>query len=186
MKRLLQIAACLAIAAGAAWATSRLYDVYVCNVRAKTAERRIIQLYSLNDEVTARIAARQILDDMDRCIPCTPTDVNQYMVRAAALRMLGRPDEAANDYRRAMRYDRRAELFLNLGEVELQAGREREAEDAFSTAVFLLYSYIDNIPEPMQTRVRSSVTPKFLLIQRGRAPQQLLDELRQRITRDPL
>ena len=185
MNRVLRLAACAIIAVAAVWTVYHLYGVYRCNIEAKRAEREVIHLFSVNNEVTARIVARQTLDSMNGCIACVPTDVNQYMIRAAALRMLERPDEAAMDYRRALHYDRRAELYLNLGQAELEGGHPEAAEDAFITAVYLTYTYIEDLPEPLQSRVRSEVTPTYVSVQEGRAPASVTEELRQRVARDP-
>jgi tetratricopeptide (TPR) repeat protein len=185
VNRLLRLAACAIIAATAVWTISHLYGVYRCNIEARRAEREVIHLFSVNNEITARIVARRTLDSMNGCIACVRTDVNQYMIRAAALRMLERPAEAATDYRRALRFDRRAELYLNLGQAELEAGRPDAAEDAFITAIYLTYSYIEDLPEPLQSRVRSAVTPTYLSVQEGRAPASVAEELRQRVARDP-
>ena len=186
MSRAVRIVLSVVVAAAAGWAVYRLDQIYVCNLRAKKAERMIIRMFSLNEQITARITARQILSDMDACIRCFPTDVDQYMVRAAALRMLGRPAEAAMDYRRALHIDRRAELFLNLGQAYLEAGRDEEAKDALITAVYLVYPYVDDLPQPMQQRVRDAVTPTYLMLQQGRAPHSIIDSLRDRVARDPL
>jgi tetratricopeptide (TPR) repeat protein len=177
--------ACGIVAAVAAWTLVLLYQSYVCNVRAKQAERAIRQMFSISDQVSSRIGARRILTDMDHCIRCSPTDVNQYMVRAAALRILDRPAEAALEYRRALHIDRRAELFLNLGLAELEAGREEEAKDALITAVYLLYTYWVDLPQPMQQRVRDAVTPTYAAILERRATQKVIDELRARVAREP-
>src|SRR2546430_5449981 len=128
MVRLLRVALALCIVAVASYAVYRLcYLPWVCNIRQMHAERVVSRLFDVNDQVAARIAARQTVETLDPCISFCPTEVNQLMIRAAALRMLGRPDEAILDYRRALHVDRRAELFLNLGQAELEAGHDDSA-----------------------------------------------------------
>ena len=185
MNRALRVIASIGIAVAAGWAVHGLYLRHVCNIREMQAERLVMKLFDINDEITARIAARDTVESMNRCIPCAPMDVNQYMIRGAALRMLGRPEEAALDYRRALHVDRRVELFLNLGQAEMEAGHDDAAADALITAVYLVYSYVDDLPQPMQDRVRRAVTPTYLMIQQGRAPHAVLEQLRDRVARDP-
>ena len=187
MSRLLRVVASLAIAVTAGWAVYRLcYLRFVCNVREMQSERAVIKLFNINDQVTARIIARQTVEAMDRCVPCSPTDVNQLMIRAAALRMLGRPAEAALDYRRALRVDRRAELFLNLGQAEMEAGRNDAAADALATAAFLFYTYLGDYPEPMQSRVRAMINTTYGMIMERRATDDITRQLYERVARDPL
>jgi len=186
VRLLVRVVASLAVIVAAVAGSYRLcYLRYRCNLRSASAERTLTNLLSNADQVSARIAARQIDEEMSRCIECWRTDVSFYMARAAALRMLDRLDEAANAYRLALRYDRRAEIYLNLGLTELDAGREEQAADALTTATLLQFSYVDTIPEPMQTRVRKTVTPTYEMIQRRRAVRDVMRQLRERVTRDP-
>jgi len=182
----LRVVASLAVMIAAVAGSYRFcYLRHRCNLWGARADRTLTNLLSNADQVSARIAARQIDEEMFHCIECWRTNVPSYMARAAALRMLDRLDEAAIAYRLALRYDRRAELYLNLGLTELDAGREEQAVDALTTAVLLQFSYVDTIPEPMQTRVRKIVTPTYEMIQRREAVQDVVRQLRERVTRDP-
>ena len=69
--------------------------------------------------------------NLERLAPCLPrcTDVNRLMVAAANERILNHPEEAIAYYQQAMQYDRRPELYLNLGEAQAEAGRNQEAID---------------------------------------------------------
>lgn len=187
MNRALRVIASFAIALAAGWGTYRFcYLRYVCNLRELQAQESLTRLFSISDQVTARIAARQAIDETTRCLEVSPASISLYMIRAAALRMLGRHEEAAMDYRRALRFDRRAELYLNLGLTELDAGRPEQAADALTTAVYLLYPYVDEIPQPMQDRVRAAVTPTLTMIQQRQATPAVMQELRARVARAPL
>jgi tetratricopeptide (TPR) repeat protein len=185
MKQLARGIASIVIAAAAVWGASLCYRRYDCNLREARSQETLMRLFNLPGQATSRIVARQTIDETSRCLHHAPTNIGLYMIRAAALRMLGRYDEASMDYRRALRLDRRAELYFNLGLTELDAGREEKAADALTTAVFLFYPYADDIPEPMQDRVRAAVTPALTMIQRRSAPPAVLQELRARVERDP-
>ena len=187
MKQAARVIASLAIAVTVGWAAYRFcYLRSACNLEEARAERGIQQLFDVSNQLSARIVAREAIESMNRCIPCSPTSVNNYMARAAALRMLGRPADAALDYKRALHVDRRAELYLNLGLTEMEAGRNEQAADSLTTAVYLLYTYIDDIPQPMRDRIRAAVTPTYVMIQQRRAPEAVVRQLRYRVTRDPL
>ena len=187
MKVALRIVASLAIAAAAVWAAYRYcYLRHLCNVRAESVQKSLVRIMRVADQATGRIVARRAVEEMNACLEIWPTNVNLYMIRAAALRMLDRPADASLEYRRAIRLDRRAELYFNLGMAELEAGRDAQAVDALTTAVFLYYLYVDEIPEPMQTRIRNAVTPTVEQINRREAPPAVIEELHQRVVRDPL
>ncbi len=186
MNRSARLLAALAIALTAPWAVYRLcYLRYRCNLLEAQAERRITALFERSEEMRARIAAREVLETMDRCLPCSPTSLNNYMARAAALRMLGRPAEAAEQYRIALRIDRRSELFLNAGLSELEAGHQQQAEDALITAALVFYSYLEVIPAPMKYQVSAVVDPIYQTIQQHRAPPSMMKELFDRVSRLP-
>jgi tetratricopeptide (TPR) repeat protein len=181
-----RVIASILIAAGAVWGAAHCYQRYSCNLREAAAQETLMKLFAIPDQVTSRIAARTTIEETTRCLQHAPASIGHYMLRAAALRMLGRYPEAAMDYRRALRIDRRAELYFNLGLTELDAGRTEQAADALTTAVFLFYPYVDEIPQPMQDRVRAAVTPTVTMIQRRRAPASVVQELGARVERDPM
>ena len=187
MSRATRVAASVLIALCAAMAVYRLcYLRYRCNVDEARAEREITALFAHADDPGARLAARQIVETMDRCVVCSPTDVSHRMGRAAALRMLGRPAEAAKEYRRALEVDRRAELFLNAGLSELEAGHDRQADDALITATLVYISNVDIIPQPARSRVESVAYPLYFKIQQRRATPSLMRELFDRVARLPM
>jgi len=187
MSRALRVIAAVAIATLACWAAySSCYRRYVCNRRELGARDALTRLFAISNQTTARIVARQVVDVMDECIPVCPTDVANLMIRAAALRMLDRLDDAAAEYRSALRLDPRAEIYLQLGLTELDAGHARQAEDALTTAVFLIYSYSENIPQPMQETVKAKVRPIYDLMRRHSVPPELRRQLRERVSREPL
>ena len=67
--------------------------------------------------------------NLDRLAPCLThcTDVNRLMIAAANERLLHQPVAAIAYYEQAMQYDRRPELYLNLGAAQAEAGRNPEA-----------------------------------------------------------
>ena len=186
MSRAVRVTLSVLIAAVAVVAVDRLcYARYVCNLSAGRAERSLSSYFVVKDEVAARIAARQTIEDMDHCIPSWCTNVAFYMARGAALRMLGRPAEAQTEYRRALKFDRRAELYFNLGLAEMESGRDAEALDALTTAVLVQRTLLDDIPTPMQDRVRANIAPVYEMIERKTVPPDVAKQLRARVIRDP-
>jgi tetratricopeptide (TPR) repeat protein len=186
MMRALRLLVSIAIVVTAGWSVYRLYRRFVCNNIAMKSERAVIRLFHINDQVAARIVAREAVREVSACIPCAPNDIAQRMTLAAALRMLGRPAEAALEYRAALRVDRRSELFLNLGQAELEAGRFDAAADALTTAALTHYSFMDDYPEPMRSRVHAAVEPIYYLLNTHRATSADTKALFERVSREPM
>lgn len=187
MTRALRVVASIAIIVTAGWSVYHLcYLRFVCNVTVMKSERAVIKYIDFNDQVAARIRAREVVRELSACIPCSPNDVAQRMARAAALRMLGRPAEAVLEYRQALRVDRRSELFLNLGQAEMEAGRVDAAADALATAALTHYSYLSDYNEPMQSRVRAVVDPIYNRLNTHRATPADGKALFERVSREPM
>lgn len=178
MNRAIRLALAIAIAASAAWLVERLcYQRYRCNARKAEARRTLERFLPISEQPSARIAARRAIESMDHCIAHAPTDIAAYMIRAGALRMLGRPAEAVTDYRRALRYDRRPELYLNLGMTELEAGNDAAAVAHISLASLTFRPYFYELPAPLHDRVEAAINPLYSDIQARRVKPEALRDL---------
>lgn len=89
--------------------------------------------------------ARQNVARLMTCMSCAD-DVNRAMVLAANLRFMDRGPEAIAVYRDALRYDRRPELYLNLGQTLLDLGDEEEGMRVLTTACLAAPNLVDYIP----------------------------------------
>lgn len=187
MTRALRLAAAVVIAVVAILSVNRFcYRAYICNLREAEAHRSIQRLFAFSNQVSARLAARRVVETMSGCIGKSPdrsATVSQYMMRAAALRMLGRPAEAAADYRRALGFDRRPELYYNLGLTEIEAGREAEGFEALTLAVTTNFAFITDIPEAEKSRVYAAVAPLLTRTRRRSVTAAELQQLRERLER---
>lgn len=96
------------------------------------------------DQVTLAPYARRSIERLMPCLGCE-NGVNRAMVLASNLRFVGRNEEAAALYRNAMRYDRRPELYLGLGQTQLALGQNREALQNLTIACRYNPDYLDDI-----------------------------------------
>src|SRR5512132_1561082 len=96
-------------------------------VCARTENRTRTAFSNRVSDQNAHILARTSIDEIKPCLESDPTNVALYMIEAANFRILNRPEDAIAVYSRALQYDRRPELFLNLGLVQLETGRREEA-----------------------------------------------------------
>jgi tetratricopeptide (TPR) repeat protein len=110
---------------------------YRCN-RIKKAYIRSTELaYNNMGTPEGSLQARQNLAALSACMGLPCRDVSLDMIAAANDRVLGRNDEAVNQYRHALRLDRRPELFANLAMAENAAGdRAAALKDALRAGLF--------------------------------------------------
>jgi tetratricopeptide (TPR) repeat protein len=80
------------------------------------------------------------------------------MIAATAQLVVDRPERAIELYERALRIDRRPELYVGLGSALLQAGDHERATKAFTTAATFAPFTIEMIAEPsVRETVRRAV-----------------------------
>lgn len=69
-----------------------------------------------------------------RLLDGCPCSINLYMIAAANDQLLGQDEHAVEMYSRALHYDRRPELFLQLGLAEWRLGRRDQARQHLTAA----------------------------------------------------
>ena len=126
-ERLIRVFGCAVAVGLCLFALDRLVaGPFACNRAAHRTRTRTERTLQLTDPTIAAERARVDVDDMSRCLRCTPASIEISMNEAANLRILGRNREAVDVYRNALRFDRRPELYMNLGETLIQLGERPE------------------------------------------------------------
>lgn len=121
MRALRRIAA-VAVILATGWLIYRFsYLRYVCHATEVRIQQETSEQIRQRPPLS-RIEARRQVEEIRSCVDRFPWIVNLYMVEAANLRMIGRDAEAISAYEAALRYDRRPEIYLNLGRVEANVG----------------------------------------------------------------
>ncbi|MGZ8797767.1 MAG: hypothetical protein ACXW2F_10490, partial [Thermoanaerobaculia bacterium] len=134
VKRLLSIAV---VAAAAMAIHFFCVKPLMCGIAEKRLERITLRLAHRPDSYALRRQAAANLDAAVACIRVQPDNVNLYMIAAANCRLLGQPRQAIGFYEQALHYDRRRELFANLGNVQSEIGMKNEAiENLTRAAIF--------------------------------------------------
>ena len=107
---------------------------YQCNrvKRALIAPTRAA--YEARGFPRAQMIARTNLEAIERCAGLACRDVSSGMIKAANLRVLGRNREAANLYRELLSLQKRPEIYMNLGQTEVDMGNRGEAVRSFFMA----------------------------------------------------
>lgn len=98
-----------------------------CHLAEARLEQLSLQLVERPDRPDMPRQARANLGRAIACIRVEPRQVNFYMIAAVNCRLLGLDERAIEFYERALRYDRRPELYAALGNAQSKVGRREEA-----------------------------------------------------------
>jgi O-antigen ligase len=153
----------LVIVIGAAFLINRIaLQPWQCNLTEKQVQERTSLTYdSVTDPIQASRNARVNLAALEACMDAAPNDVALYMLAAANDRLIGRDADAATMYRRALQYDRRPELYYNLGVVELQLHQRDAAIADLLTAVSFSRAYLQDLPVDVQAEVKDGLRRQY-------------------------
>lgn len=155
-----RVGATLVLAATALVLFRLSFTPYRCNIKKKAIQQRTVMALGSPDLARASIQARRHLAEMASCLEQTPQDVDLYMIAAANYRLLNRQEEAIKMYENALKYDRRPEIYLQLGLTQLTAGKRAEAFHSLVTASEFDVYNIDRIPDPaLRDQVYQAVNP---------------------------
>ncbi len=127
---------------------------YRCEIIKKQRQQIVFSLINLPSSFAVVRSARAGIANMQRCIQTCPTDPDMYMTLAAYQRVLGQLQEASDAYTAALAYDRRPEIFLNLGLVQLQMNQSDLAMGNLTKACLFNLNYVNDIPN---LNIRQSV-----------------------------
>jgi tetratricopeptide (TPR) repeat protein len=120
---------------------------YLCNLTTKRVMTLTERLRGKPDYVVL-VGVRDNLDSLRSCEDCFATNIGYLMVKAANEGALQDYAAAEATYRKALSYDRRPELYLNLGLTQLNLGRTAEGTQSLLTACRFSFAMIVDIPEP--------------------------------------
>ena len=121
---------------------------YTCNIRLKSATDNLGATLSLSGNHTrAAEVARRTIVVLQPCVAACPDNVGAQMVLGASLRQLDRNREAIAAYETALQFDRRPELYLNLGQAQLGIGDSKSARKNFLLACLYFPAFLDEIGE---------------------------------------
>ena len=124
---------------------SLTYQPYRCNQIVKAAKPVTLAAFNSANHFYAVQLARSGAARVEPCIAQAPFMIDLYMIAAADRRVLGQPENAVRLYERALEFDRRPELYLQLGLTELELNRRPEAQKALERMVLFDPSMLDLI-----------------------------------------
>jgi tetratricopeptide (TPR) repeat protein len=148
MKTVRRITAAFTAAIGCSFIYVLTWQPLQCDIAKNKLQRFTERIWDLPAGLTVTMTERQRAADLQRCIKVCPADVDLYMTLGAADQVLGRLPHAADNYQEALKYDRRPELFLNLGLVQLALKQHRAAVETLAKACAFEIRYAEDIPDP--------------------------------------
>ena len=125
-----------------------LEHTWKCNLVQREVESSTLRIAAaLPDNPGVSRIARRNLELLGECRVFCTTSVDWYMASAANERLLGRNADAVLKYERALAYDRRPEIYLNLGLAQLAAGQQAEGVRTLVLACIYNPEYLDEISD---------------------------------------
>ena len=109
------------------------------------------------DKITVATVARSNLAAIDKCVTADPTDVDFYMLAAANQNVLGRSDDALATYRSALAWDRRPEIYYEIGMLELRMNRRAEAMADLRNAAQFSTKLLEDLPAEVRKEISASI-----------------------------
>jgi hypothetical protein len=116
-------------------------------------------------DLIVRVVARDNLKRLEACQGCSSTDIAYLMVKAANEGAIQDLRAAEATYRQALALDRRPELYLNLGLMQLELGKTAEGTQSLLTACRFSFAVINDIPEPEKSEMYTVITRERALVE---------------------
>jgi tetratricopeptide (TPR) repeat protein len=158
MRPLLRIlAAAIIVACASVLLWDSVVVPYRCNLRLRQQKSDIAQVFSMpTNSVRAVQLARQTAENLQPCLSACAGNIDLLMVLAANDRAMDRNPQAIAIYETALRYERRPELYLNLGQTQLANGNPQAALENLTRACIYNPAYLDDIGQ-FHTEIKRAV-----------------------------
>ena len=131
-----------------------VYQPYRCNRIAKVTKAMALAALDTSDPLRAARLARTAGAQAVECLEHEPAMIDLYMVAALSRRILSEREEAIAFYSQALQYDRRPEIYLQIGLTNLEMGRQAEAREPLRRAIAFDKTMADEVPETHRGELR--------------------------------
>jgi tetratricopeptide (TPR) repeat protein len=143
----------LTVAVGAYSVYRWCYLPYRCNIFKRSSEQNVLIAENLYGRLGGAMIAHRNLQLAQLWIERCPDDLELYMLAAACFRQLAQSRDAIPMYQKALSLDRRPELYLNLGEAQVEANLADEAVPNLAAAVAFNPDLLAAVPPAQQAQV---------------------------------
>jgi tetratricopeptide (TPR) repeat protein len=146
LKSIRGIAIALVVAAGLILLRCFCWDPLICSHVERNT--RLSSLHAIDTTpYRSALIARANLAALRHCQQRLKPDPGIAMIVALNERLVGRSEDAVATYRRAIQYDRRPELYLNLGVALLESNQRQAAIEPLTRAAVFSPSITADIPD---------------------------------------
>jgi tetratricopeptide (TPR) repeat protein len=118
---------------------------YRCNIAKPRIQRTTMQVFD-SSSFAREPTARANIALLRGFLETRRSDVDLYMLLAANERILARNEDAIATYTRALAFDKRPEIYYNIGMLHLGNGRRGEAITNLYQAVLFDRTFMDDVP----------------------------------------
>ena len=137
-----------------------------CSVNAASSERALLAATNRADNYAAIVAARRALDRLRGC-DIHPWQIDPPLLTALSYRFLQRNNRAIEWYERALVIDRRPEIYLGLGLMQLKVGMREDGLRSLTLACAFAPDMLDGIDdgvarEEVKRRITAEYGPDWL------------------------
>lgn len=140
--RLLVVAAAVALTGWSLFAF--VWRPVHCNAEVSRIEADTLNAERLSDPYAKLVRARRNLQRL-AALRCA-TEVRVPVLLAANEELVGRLEDAAKHYEQAVALEPRPEIYMALGNVQVQLGRVDAAVESYARALKFHPTFIDKIP----------------------------------------
>lgn len=134
-----------------------LYEQYRCHLVTKEVRDDTEILGGMQAAQLISIRARENLARLGPCLEQNPWSVRLHMLAAHNHALRDDHERAVREYEKALRYDRRPEIYFSLGTQLLHLGRTDEAIEHLVRAAVVLPESTSELPEPVRSQVDERV-----------------------------
>jgi tetratricopeptide (TPR) repeat protein len=133
-----------------------------CMTRVKFVEEQTKLALAARTGLEAIVLARENIAVLRRCENHYPLDVNVYMLEGANYQIMSQLPRASEAYEKALRIDRRPEIYFNLGIVELEMKNRDRARTNFMSAVTFAPKLLEEVPDiTIREEVKAEIVKTF-------------------------
>ena len=132
-----------------------------CSVNVAVSERDLVAAAGRADNYASIVAARHALDRLRHC-SIHPLEVDPPMLTALSYRFLQRDRASIAWYERALTIDRRPEIYLGLGVMQLRAGQREDGLRNLTLACAFAPDMLDGIEDgAARDEVKRRISAKY-------------------------
>jgi hypothetical protein len=132
-----------------------------CNREKGRINREVRRMWRTGDEYERITRARANVAKCRECLAQFPQDHQMHTLLASNLRILGERDEAIRTLRHAISLVERPDMWVQIGELEIERGDVEAGRAAIRTAAMFDFYFIDWVSDPMRHELEVELMARY-------------------------